>query len=115
MKLLRLACLLLFLANIGTVDVDAQNLKRVFGKTNGAFVLYDLKNNRYIRHNESRCRRRFTPASTFKIPNSLIGLETGVVRDADFVIRWDRQRYTDQGRPRIAPFIHWWQDHTLRS
>jgi beta-lactamase class D len=99
----------------GLAEADAQNLKRVFGNTKGAFVLYDLKNNRYVRHNESRCRQRFTPASTFKIPNSLIGLEAGVVRDADFVIRWDRQRYPNEGRPAIAPFIHWWQDHTLRS
>ena len=49
------------------------------------------------------------------IPNSLIGLETGVVRDADFLISWNRQRYPNDGRPNIAPFIHWWQDHTLRS
>ena len=76
MKLVRLACLLLFLASIGAAEADAQDLKRVFGKTKGTFVLYDSKNNRYVRHNESRCRRRFTPASTFKIPNSLIGLET---------------------------------------
>src|SRR5687768_5762469 len=115
MKLVRLGCLLLFLANIGAAEADAQNLKRVFGNTKGAFVLYDLKSHRYIRHNESRCRRRFTPASTFKIPNSLIGLETGVVRDADFCISWDRQRYPNEGRSNTAPFIHWWQDHTLRS
>ena len=116
MKLVRLTCLvLMFFAGIGAPEADAQKLNRVFGNTKGAFVLYDLKNDRYIRHNESRCRRRFTPASTFKIPNSLIGLETGVVRDADFVIAWDRQRYPNEGRPAIAPFIHWWQDHTLRS
>jgi len=116
MKPVRLACLLLmFLLSIGLVQAHAQNLKRVFGNTKGAFVLYDLKNNRYVRHNESRGRRRFTPASTFKIPNSLIGLETAVVRDADFMIAWDRERYPNEGRPAIAPFIHWWQDHTLRS
>ena len=116
MKLVRLACLLLtFLMSIGVVEATAQNLNRVFGKTEGAFVLYDLKNKRYVRHNEARCRRRFTPASTFKIPNSLIGLETGVVRDADFMISWNRQRYPNEGRPNIAPFNHWWQDHTLRS
>ena len=115
MKQITLACLLLFLASVALSEANAQSLKPVFGKTNGAFVLYDLKNKRYIRHNESRCRRRFTPASTFKIPNSLIGLETGVVRDADFVIRWDRQRYPGEGRPATAPYIHWWQDHTLRS
>ena len=109
-------CLVMtFLVSIGVAPADAQNLDRIFGNTKGAFVLYDLRNNRYLRHNETRCRRRFTPASTFKIPNSLIALETGVVRDADFVIRWNPQRYTNEGRPAIAPFIHWWQDHTLRS
>ena len=116
MKRVRCTCLLMmFLVSIGVAPVDAQNLNSIFGKTEGAFVLYDLKNSRYVRHNETRCRRRFTPASTFKIPNSLIGLETGVVRDADFVIPWDRQRYPSEGRPNYAPFIHWWQDHTLRS
>lgn len=110
-----IAACLLFLFLLSAGEAKAKDLKRVFGKAKGAFVLYDLKNNRYLRHNESRCRQRFTPASTFKIPNSLIGLETGVVRDADFVIRWDRQRYPNEGRPAIAPFIHWWQDHTLRS
>ena len=116
MKRVRLICLVMtFLVSIGVAPADAQNLDRIFGNTKGAFVLYDLRNNRYLRHNEIRCRRRFTPASTFKIPNSLIALETGVVRDADFVIPWNRQRYPNEGRPTIAPFIHWWQDHTLRS
>lgn len=35
------------------------------------------------------CSRRFVPASTFKIANSLIALETGVVSGPDHVIRWD--------------------------
>ena len=116
MKLVNLAGLMLmFLVGQGLTEAKAQNLSRVFGNTKGAFVLYDSKNNRYVRHNEARCRQRFTPASTFKIPNSLIGLETGVIRDADFVISWDRQRYPNEGRPTTAPFIHWWQDHTLSS
>ncbi len=52
----------------------------------GAFVLYDLKRDAYVRYNEARCRERFSPYSTFKIPNSLIGLDTGVVPDAEFRI-----------------------------
>ncbi len=116
MKLVGLPCLLLMLlASAGAAEANAQDLARVFGNTEGAFVLYDLRNNRYVRYNEARCRQRFTPASTFKIPNSLIGLETRVVRDADFLIAWDRQRYPNEGRPNTAPFIHWWKDHTLRS
>src|SRR3712207_3142317 len=59
----------------------------------GAFVLYDLKRDSYLRYNEARCRERFSPYSTFKIPNSLIGLDTGVITDAEFVIRWDEKKY----------------------
>jgi beta-lactamase class D len=115
-KLITLACLsLLLLLDLGPIVANAQSLDRLFGNTKGAVVVYDSKNNRYVRHNEARCRQRFTPASTFKISNSLIGLETGVIRDADFVIPWDRKKYPNEGQPTIAPFMHWWQDHTLRS
>ena len=80
----------------------------------GAFVLYDLKKDRYLRHNEARCRERFTPFSTFKIPNSLIGLETGAITDAEFVIRWDAQKYPPFNQDAL-PFSAWWQDQTLRT
>jgi beta-lactamase class D len=94
---------------------NAQDLSPFFKNTKGAFVIYDLKNNRYIRYNEARCGERFSPKSTFKIPNSLIGLETGVIRDADFVIAWDRQKHPPQDNWNQEPFSHWGQDQTLRS
>jgi beta-lactamase class D len=80
----------------------------------GAFVLYDLKRDRYLRYNEARCRRRFSPFSTFKIANSLIGLESGVIRDAEFRIEWDAKKYPahDEDSP---PFDTWWQSQTLRT
>ena len=80
----------------------------------GAFVLYDLKRNRYVRHDEARCRERFSPYSTFKIPNSLIGLDTGVITDAEFRIKWDEKKYPAFNRDTL-PFSAWWQDHTLRT
>jgi beta-lactamase class D len=47
-----------------------------------------------------------TPASTFKIANSIIGLETGVIADAEFVLPWDGvNRSVDA----------WNHDHTLRT
>ena len=59
----------------------------------GAFVLYDSNAERWSRHNPERCAERFLPASTFKIFNSLVGLETGVIEDERFKIPWDgRQR-----------------------
>lgn len=95
--------------------VRAQDLSPFFKDTQGAFVLYDLKRDRYLRYNDERCRVRFSPKSTFKIPNSLIGLETGVIRDADFAIAWNRQKYPPQASWTQEPFKHWARDHTLRS
>lgn len=96
--------------------VNPQDLSPIFKGTTSAFVLYDLNNNHYIRYNEARCSQRFSPKSTFKIPNSLIGLETGVIRDADFVIPWDRQKYPAESYwSDTEPFTHWAQDQTLRS
>ncbi len=107
--------LLIIVAGGAVVAANAQDLSPFFKDTKGAFVLYDLKNDRYTRHNEQRCRERFSPKSTFKIPNSLIGLETGVIRDADFVIPWNRRKYPPQDNWDQYPFKHWGQDHTLRS
>jgi len=55
----------------------------------GSFVLYDQSEDKYIFYNQSQFKKQFTPASTFKICNSLIGLETGVIEDENFVIPWD--------------------------
>lgn len=55
-------------------------------KVNGTFVLYDAKADSYIGHNKPRAEKRYVPASTFKIPNSLIGLSVGAVKSVDEVI-----------------------------
>ncbi len=47
-----------------------------------------------------------SPYSTFKIPNSLIGLETGVIPNQHHVIEWDGTEY---------PVEAWKQDHTLET
>ncbi|MFN3343993.1 MAG: penicillin-binding transpeptidase domain-containing protein, partial [Flavobacteriales bacterium] len=55
----------------------------------GSFVLYDPQTDKYIFYNQDQFEQTFLPASTFKIFNSLIGLETGVIKDENFVIPWD--------------------------
>jgi beta-lactamase class D len=115
MTLAKFACYLLLVISYTAIPAQAQDLSGFFKGINGAFVVYDLKNDRYVRYNERRCRQRFSPKSTFKIPNSLIGLETGVIRDAEFVIPWNQEKYPPQANWNQEPFIHWGQDHTLRS
>jgi beta-lactamase class D len=114
MTLAKFACSLLLVLSYG-VGTHAQDLSGYFKGVNGAFVLYDMNNQRYVRYNVKRCGERFSPKSTFKIPNSLIGLETGVIRDAEFVIPWNREKYPPQANWNEEPFVHWAKDHTLRS
>lgn len=55
----------------------------------GVFVLYDENNDQYLYHNQAAADSLYSPASTFKICNSLIGLETGAVSSEKEVFAWD--------------------------
>jgi len=55
----------------------------------GSFITYDLKGNTRHIYNPKRCKQRFSPASTFKIFNSLVAIETGVATDENFTLKWD--------------------------
>ena len=72
----------------------------------GCFILYDLNSDMYQVYNSTRCEQGFLPASTFKILNSLIGLETGVLTDENMVIPWDGT---------VRSVAEWNKDHTLAS
>jgi beta-lactamase class D len=72
------------------------------------FALLDVDSGKWVRYNDKRCAQQFSPCSTFKIPNSLIGLETGVVKNVDDVTKWDGVK-----RPTWNPA--WNQDHSMRS
>ena len=72
----------------------------------GSFVLYDLHRDRFTCYNPDQLNQEFLPASTFKICNSLIALETGVIPDENAVIKWD-------GVKRDNP--SWDRDNDLKS
>lgn len=55
----------------------------------GSIAIYDKNNNQFYEHNASRNTTAFFPASTFKIFNALVALETGVIRDDIAVLTWD--------------------------
>lgn len=85
-----------------------KNLAKHFGHFNvkGTFVLYDANNSKFIYANKDDASTGYIPASTFKICNSLIGLETGVIQDESFTLPWD-------GVKRQIPA--WNRDHDLKS
>src|SRR5271156_1074593 len=75
--------------------------------TVGTFVGYKVDDYLVIASDKNRSGEAKLPASTFKIPNSLIALETGVVGDPDKdVFKWDGVTRSIEA---------WNKDHTLRS
>jgi beta-lactamase class D len=60
-----------------------------YGISNGCFILRDQTHETIHYYNKDRCLERFSPASTFKIFNSLVALETSVAPDEQLVIPWD--------------------------
>ncbi|BAW97168.1 beta-lactamase, putative [[Synechococcus] sp. NIES-970] len=55
----------------------------------GSILIYDAQNNRTYQYNPERNQTAFPAASTFKILNSMIALETGVINDELSVLTWD--------------------------
>lgn len=55
----------------------------------GSIIIYDKNRDRFYEHNPSRNTTAFFPASTFKIFNALVSLETGVIQDDVAVLTWD--------------------------
>ena len=94
------ACLLALSAHV-QADAPDPALASVFSQagSKGVFVLYDLQSKELHVSNPQRAKQRFTPASTFKVLNALIALQTGVVSGPDEIFKWD-------GQPR---FIKSWQ------
>jgi beta-lactamase class D len=85
------------------------DLARLFADagTAGTFVGYKVEDYLVISSDSDRSGEPRLPASTFKIPNSLIALETGVVGDPDKdVFKWDGVKHDNEA---------WNKDHTLRS
>jgi beta-lactamase class D len=75
--------------------------------TAGTFVGYKIDEYLIIASDKDRSGEAKLPASTFKIPNSLIALETGVVEDPDKdVFKWDGVTRSIEA---------WNRDHTMRS
>ncbi|MDB5209963.1 MAG: class beta-lactamase [Sediminibacterium sp.] len=83
--------LLIISCSPNNVKVD-NSLKKYFDENGvtGTFGLYDNGTGQFIIYNLSRFKdSAFLPASTFKIVNSLIGIETGKITNEKMMIKWD--------------------------
>lgn len=87
---------------------DSREVSDIFrhAGVHGTFVLYDVSAKTFIAHDRGRAETRFVPASTFKIPNTLIGLAVGAVKSVDDILPYG-------GTPQ--PFKTWEKDMGLRE
>lgn len=101
-------------SNTGNISIEAKTSEKVieedlstyFTGYEGCFVLFNESRNEYTIFNRAKSQKQVSPCSTFKIVNSLIGLETKVIEDESTTFKWDGTKY---------PIESWNKDQTLKS
>ena len=107
MKLRQLFLAGIFSASVLNAQVTLESVRQAFGGVEGAFVLRDCATGEETVFQETTADTAFGPCSTFKIWNSLIGLEEGILTEPDAPFwKWD-------GTAR--DFAGWNKDQTWRS
>lgn len=84
------------------------DLTSIFDKSklNGTIVISTLNDDVKYIYNEQRAIKRYIPASTFKIINTLIALEEKVIKNENEIIKWDGK---------VRSYSSWNKDQTLQS
>jgi len=63
-------------------------------RVTGTIALFDSQDGVLGCSDAKKCQEAVIPASTFKIPHSMIALETGVVEGPDTILPWDHKQYS---------------------
>ncbi len=102
-----LLVLILQSCSVNKAKID-NSLKQYFdeAKVDGCFTMLNNSDGNITVYNMALDTQRFLPASTFKIVNSLIGLQTGVIVNENMIIPWDKQ---------VRPNQNWNKDLTMKE
>lgn len=76
------------------------------GSVKGSILIFDVNKSKYYSNDLEYAKTSHLPASTFKIPNSLIALELGIVETDTSTILWDGKK---------RRFKIWEQDLSFRD
>ncbi len=86
--------------------VVSLDLASYFEGYEGCFVLYDSCEDSFYIYRMDQALTRFSPNSTYKIYDALLGLEEGIIRPENSLLPWDGSLY---------PFDAWNRDQNLAS
>jgi beta-lactamase class D len=101
--------ILIFMSfSVGIVNAEETGLAKLFHELNvkGTIIISSLDGKTEYFYNKARSEKRFLPASTFKIPNTLIALEEKAIVNEKEIIKWDRK---DKG------WSSWNKDQSLET
>jgi beta-lactamase class D len=73
---------------------------------NCTLVILSDSDNKFTFINQQRAEQRFSPFSTFKIANSLIALDSGVVKNTQHLLTFDINKY---------PIKKWWPQRWYKT
>jgi len=80
------------------INIERQIVKQEFqsiidsSRLIGSILIYDSQKNIYYSNSFKWSNQGQLPASTFKIPNSIIALETGVVENDSTLFKWNGEK-----------------------
>ncbi len=86
--------LIIILTVLATNTFGQTNFQKYFDSLGltGSTTIYDYKNKRWIFTDNQDAETATLPASTFKIPNSLLALEFKAVQDENEILEWDGEQ-----------------------
>ncbi|MCW8931254.1 MAG: class D beta-lactamase [Gammaproteobacteria bacterium] len=105
MKLFRIILLLSISPIVFASETDIAKLYQSHGIT-GSLMIQSLDGEHEYQYNSNMNDKGYIPASTFKIPNTLIALEEGVIKDQNSLIKWDNVK---------RDYDAWNKDQTLKT
>ncbi len=76
---------------VNAINAEEFSLAQLFSERNveGTILISSLNGKTEYLHNKTRSEKQFLPASTFKIPNTLIALDERAVLNEKEIINWD--------------------------
>jgi len=93
---------------VSTLEIVAPEFQMILDSANvkGAILIYSLEDDKYYSNNFKWSKKGNLPASTFKIANSIIALETNTVENDSTLFPWNGEK---------RAYKSWEQDLILRD
>ncbi len=94
--------------NTSTKRLEKGELQKLLDSKDvgGTILIYDEAKNTFYTNDFEEAEKEYLPASTYKIPHSIIGLELGILEDENIIFKWN-------GEERMLPV--WEQNLSLKD